>query len=141
MFCLPISDRAHTIANNTTYSELGQCPDDIASTVLDQCSGDHLQSLGDSLVWRTSNSWKHLCLFAKRDRDGHLCSSTSRRENGVEDDISGDRHGVCEISVNLVQDILGRTSEKDRACFWRLAFVQEGKVPICQSGVAACVPD
>ena len=64
------------------------------------------------------------------NRDGHLDRPTARHERGVEDDVARDGHGVRQVAIDLVQDVLGRPAEEDGACFWGRAFRQEGKVSV-----------
>lgn len=52
----------------------------------------------------------------------------------MEDDIPCHAHGVVQIPLNLVQDIFGRSTEKDGAGLWILAFGKEGEVFIADLG-------
>lgn len=58
----------------------------------------------------------------------HLRRTSPRCQKRVEDHIPRDRHGIREVSVNLVEDIFGGSAEEDRACFGRFAFCEECKV-------------
>lgn len=109
----------------TTYPELCQSSDHVATAVLNQRTRDHLECVGDSLVGRALNALESLCLVCERDRDCHLCCAATRRQRRVEHDVPCDGHGVCEVAIDLVQDVLGRTTEEDGARFRVGAFCEE----------------
>ena len=46
----------------------------------------------------------------------------------MEVNVSSNEHGILEISLDLIDDILGRTSEEDGTCFGIMAGSKEGKV-------------
>ena len=46
----------------------------------------------------------------------------------MEHDVSRDAHGIVEVSLNLVQDILGGAAEKDGAGLGVLTLGEEGEV-------------
>lgn len=46
----------------------------------------------------------------------------------MEDNVPSHRHGVLKIPLNLVQDILGRSSQQDCACLGLLALPEESEV-------------
>jgi hypothetical protein len=111
-----------------THPQFSQYPDGISSTVLYEGPWDDLESIGNCSEGRTSDSLQSLTLLSKSDTDGHLSRTSTRSERWVENDVPGDRHGIGKVPVDLVQDILGRSSEQDGACLGGLAFRQEGEV-------------
>lgn len=52
----------------------------------------------------------------------------------MEDDVPRDGHGVREVPVDLVEDVLGRAAEQDGARLGVLALCQEGEVSVKTSG-------
>ena len=61
--------------------------------------------------------------------DRHLGCTAAGRKDGVEDDVPRDGHRVREVPVDLVQDVLRRPAQQDRARLRRRALGQEGEVP------------
>src|SRR5262249_55327030 len=51
-------------------------------------------------------------------------------EPGVEHDVPRHAHGVLQVPLNLVQDVLRRAPEEDRAGLWILALREEREVPV-----------
>ena len=106
-------------------AKLGQSTDDVATTVLDERPGDDLEGVGDSLVRRALDTFESLGFLCESHRDSHLCGATTWGQRRVEDDISGDGHGIGQVTVNLVEDVLGRTTKKDGASLGVTAFCEE----------------
>lgn len=46
----------------------------------------------------------------------------------MEHDVSRDRHGVLEVSLDFIEDIFGGPAEDDGASFGDFAFADEGEV-------------
>jgi hypothetical protein len=46
----------------------------------------------------------------------------------VEQDVASHAHGILQIAFDLVENVLGRTSEEDCASLGVLAFGEEGEV-------------
>lgn len=46
----------------------------------------------------------------------------------MEDDVPGNGHGVLQVTLNLVKDVLGGTPQKDGACLGCLAFSHESEI-------------
>lgn len=108
--------------------QLRQHSDGTVARVLDQRAGNHLHGLGNGLVGPLGHALDTLGQLGQTYRDGHLGCTTAGGEVGVEDDVSRHRHGVCEVTVNLVQNVLAGPAEQDRARLGVLAFGQEGEV-------------
>jgi len=68
------------------------------------------------------------------NRDGHLDRAATGHKRGVENDVARDGHGVCQVAVDLVQDVLGWPTEEDGACFRGRAFGQESEVSVGGKG-------
>lgn len=96
--------------------------------VLDQRSGNDLESLSHGLVRPLLHSLDALCLLTQLDRHGHLGSTTTRRQARVEHDVARNAHGILQVTLNLVEDVLGGAAEENRACFGLLALGQESEV-------------
>lgn len=122
---IPTSDN-----HRDTHPQLGQHPDGVTSTVLYQSPGNDLERVRHGPERRSRDTFHRLTLLGERDADRHLGRSTPGCKGGVENDVPCDGHGVGQVSVNLVQDVLGRSSEEDRTSLGGLAFGQKGKVPV-----------
>jgi hypothetical protein len=46
----------------------------------------------------------------------------------MEHDVPRDTHGIVQITLNLIEDIFGRATQKDGTCVRILALGEEGKV-------------
>ena len=46
----------------------------------------------------------------------------------MEHHVAGNGHGVLEIPLDLVENVFGRATEKDSACFRDFAFCEKGEV-------------
>lgn len=96
--------------------------------ILDQCTGDDLQRLGHSLVRPLLHTLDALGLLAQLHRHGHLSSTTTRRQTRVEHDITRNAHGILQVPLDLVENVLRGTAEENGACFGVLALRQEGEI-------------
>lgn len=92
-------------------AELCENLDRAVSGVLNECAGNDLHGLGNSLVWPLCDTLDLLGSPLEANGDRHFCGSTSWAQLGVPDDIPGYTHGVVEVALNLVQDILGGTTQ------------------------------
>lgn len=100
----------------------------VSSSILHQCARNDLHGIGNCLVRPLLHALNRLGQLAKTDRYSHLCSTTTGSQSGVENNVPSDRHGILQVPLNLVQDILRRSSQKNRAGLGVLAFGQEGEV-------------
>lgn len=107
--------------------ELRHGPDDTDAAVLRQGAGDDLHGLADGHV-RTLLDALHLYAGpAKTDRHGHLGGTATGQELGLVHDVPDDLHGVLEVALDLVEDVLGPTAEEDGAGLGILALLEEGE--------------
>lgn len=60
--------------------------------------------------------------------DRHLGRATTGRKSRVEEHVPRHGHRIGEVPVDLVQDVLGRPAEEDRARLGLLALGEEGEV-------------
>ena len=111
-----------------TYAQSRQCPHGVAATVLDKRPWNNFKRICDGAERVSLNANDRPRLGMKANTDRHFCRTTAGNEFGIEDDISCHGHGVSEIAVNFVKDILRRSSEENRAGFWVLALRQESEV-------------
>ena len=82
---------------------------------------------------RASGGWRRTLSKPARARvqahtDRHLCRAATRRERGIEEHVPRDAHCVREVTVDLVQDVLGRPAEEDCARLRVGALGEEGEV-------------
>jgi hypothetical protein len=60
----------------------------------------------------------------------HFESSTTRGQLGVEEYVTCNTEGILQVALNFVEDILGCSTEDDRASVGFLTVGQEGEVII-----------
>ena len=111
-------------------SKVGENTDNIGTTVLSEGSWDNFEGTGESLVGPLVDSFDGLGLLHESASKLHLDGSTTGAEAGVNDDVTGDTEGVLEVTLDLVKDILGGTSEKNGASLGVLALSHEGEVVV-----------
>lgn len=116
------------LALNVLGPHAGEDTDRAGTGVLCQCSGDNLHGIGNSLVGPLLDTLNGLGQLAQSDRHGHFNGTTTGGKTGVEDDVPGDGHGVLEVPLDLVDDVLGGAAEKDSASLGVLALSEEGEV-------------
>ncbi len=121
-------DAPRALALGVLGAQVGEHAHGALARVLDQCSRDDLEGLSHRPVGPLLDTLNALGQLVEAHRDGHLGSTTAGGEPGVEHDVSRNAHGVLQVSLNLVQDILGRAAEEDRASLGRLALGEEGEV-------------
>lgn len=109
-------------------SQTSQDANGAVSGVLHESSRDDLHGISHGLVWPLLNAFDRLRQLRKLDSNSHLRSTTSGRQARMEDNVPSHRHGVLKIPLNLVQDILGRSSQQDCACLGLLALPEESEV-------------
>lgn len=108
--------------------QAGKDTDGAGACVLGQRSGNNLHRIGHGLVGPLLHALNRLSQLAQLDGNRHFESATTGGQSRMEDDVSGDRHGVLQVAFNLVDDILRRTTEQDRTSLGVLALGEEGEV-------------
>ena len=93
------------LENPWTYPQFSQDPDSVSTAVLYECPWDDFECIRDCPEWPAFDTSDTPRLGVKSDTDSHFCRTTSGSECGVEEDVTRDRHGVCEVTVDLVEDI------------------------------------
>jgi hypothetical protein len=91
-------------------------------------TGDYLDGSSESLEGPLLNTLNFVGVLLKAARKLHLDGTTTGDELGVKHDIASNTEGVVEVALNLVEDILGGTTEKDGASLGALALSHEGEV-------------
>jgi hypothetical protein len=117
-----------SMALDVLGTQTGKHTDGAGTSVLGQCTGNNLHGIGDSLVGPLLDTLNGAGKLAKLHRNGHLNSTTTGGQTGVEDNVAGNRHGVLQVALNLVQDILGRTTQQNCAGLRGLALAHECEV-------------
>ena len=112
----------------STHPQLGKDPDHVSTAVLDERPGDDLHRIGDSAEGARLDTGNAARVRVQPNGHGHLGRTPTWDQRRVEEHVARDGHRISEIAVNLVQDILRRPTEKDRAGFWCLALSEEGEV-------------
>ena len=134
MFCLDVTKlerkRGGADGRKETHAKRGEGADGVPTRILHERARDDLERIRNGAE-RTRLDARHRARARMQaDRDGHLDCAAAGHERGVEDDVARDGHGVGQVPVDLVQDVLGRPAEEDRACLRGRAFRQEGEVSV-----------
>lgn len=109
--------------------ELGEHSDGARTAVLHECSGNNLERLRHGTVRPLLDAFDRLRPLGETNGDGHLSGTTTGGEAGVEEDVACNSHGVVQISLHLIEDVLGRSAEEDGAGLGVLALSKECEVP------------
>ena len=112
-----------------THPELGEHPHRVAAAVLYERPGDDLHRIRNGAERPALDARDAARLRVQADADRHLRRAAAGREDRVEDDVARDGHRVREVAVDLVQDVLRRPAQEDRARLRRRALGEEGEVP------------
>ena len=139
MFCLDVAKLERkgggADGRKETHAKRGQGADGVPTRILHERAWDDLERIRDGTERARLDARHPARARVQADGDGHLDCAAARHERGVEDDVARDGHGVGQVPVDLVQDVLGRPAEEDRACLWGRAFRQEGEVSVGQIGM------
>lgn len=106
----------------------GQDTDGASTSVLGQCPRNNLHGVSHGLVRPLLNTFNRLGQLAQLNGNSHLQSTTARGQARVENDVPGNGHGVLQVTLNLVKDVLGGTPQKDGTGLGCLAFSHESEV-------------
>eukprot|EP00968_Pinguiococcus_pyrenoidosus_P015771 scaffold1469_cov257-Pinguiococcus_pyrenoidosus.AAC.4 len=109
-------------------AQLGDGSDHIRARVLRQRARDDLERLPDRLEWPLVHALYVGRLSGERLGDAHLGSAAAGEKLGLEHDVADNLHRVLEITLDLIQDVLGPSTEHDGARLGVLALLQEGEV-------------
>jgi hypothetical protein len=60
--------------------------------------------------------------------DLHLNGSAAGNKEGIETDVPGNLDGILEVSLDLIQDVLGSSAQEDGASLGFLALLDEGEI-------------
>lgn len=112
----------------STYPQLSQYTNGVASAVLYERTRNDLHRVRDRTVRPALDASHATRLRVQTDADSHLRRAAARCKRGVKEDVARDRHRVREVAVDLVQDVLGRAAEEDRARLRLLALGEEREV-------------
>lgn len=115
-------------------TELSEHLDGAVAGVLDEGAGDDLHGFGDGAVRPLCYSLDELASLLQSDGNGHLCCAASGAELRVPDYVPCYAHGVVEVSLDLVQNILGRASQQNCAGLGILALGEEREVLVTNLG-------
>ena len=63
-------------------------------------------------------------------RQGHLHSASPRYQAGVHHDITGHIHGILEVTLHLIEDVLAGSPQQDGAGLWGFALGEECEVSV-----------
>ena len=108
-------------------TELGHGPDDTDTAVLREGTRDDLHGLTDGDVGSLLNTLHLHTGPTESNRHGHFSGTATGQKLGLVYDIPNDLHGILEVALNLVQHVLGPTTEKDGAGLGILALLEEGE--------------
>ncbi len=111
-----------------THAERREGAHGVPTRVLHERARDDLERVRDGAEGARLDTRDRARASVQADRDGHLDRAAAGQERRVEDDVARDGHGVGQVAVDLVQDVLGRPAEEDGAGLGSRAFGQEGEV-------------
>ena len=113
-----------------THAESREGANGVPTRILHERARDDLERIRDGAKGACLDASHRARASVQADRDGHLDRAAAGHERRVEDDVARDGHGVGQVAVNLVQDVLGWPTEEDGARFGSRAFGQEGEVSV-----------
>lgn len=116
------------VALDVLGAQLGQHANRAGAGVLCQCARNDLHSVRDSLVGPLLDTLDRAGNLTELDRDSHLDGTTTGSKAGVEDHVAGNGHGVLQVTLDLVQDILGGTAQQDSAGLGSRALAHECEI-------------
>mmetsp|Transcript_14603 Transcript_14603/g.29778 ORF Transcript_14603/g.29778 Transcript_14603/m.29778 type:complete len:428 (+) Transcript_14603:27-1310(+) len=120
------------IGGGVLRTQLGDGSDHGDATVGSEGAGNDLHGLSDGLVGPLHDSLHLLALPAEGDGHGHLGAAASEEELRLVHDVADDLHGVLEVALDLVEDVLGASTEEDGAGLGVLALLEEGEVLVAE---------
>ena len=118
------------VALNVLGTETGKHTDGAGASVLGQCTGNDLHSVGNSLVWPLLDTLDGAGKLAELHGDSHLSSTSTGGQTRVENNVTSNGHGILQVALNLVKDILGGAAQQDCAGLRGLALAHECEVLI-----------
>jgi hypothetical protein len=68
----------------------------------------------------------------RTNRQRHLRGTATGQQLGLKHDVAGHLHGVLQVALHLVQEVLATTPQQDGACLGAVTLLQERKVPEAQ---------
>eukprot|EP00756_Hemistasia_phaeocysticola_P010943 Hpha_TRINITY_DN15065_c5_g5::TRINITY_DN15065_c5_g5_i2::g.125118::m.125118 len=108
--------------------QLRQAPDNGATAVLHEGAGDHLEGLGHGKVGALLGALDGLALGRELLGDCHFDGAAAADDLGVGEDVARHAHGVLEVTLDLVEGVLGGTTQQDGAGLALGAVEDEGEV-------------
>mmetsp|Transcript_68054 Transcript_68054/g.146776 ORF Transcript_68054/g.146776 Transcript_68054/m.146776 type:complete len:470 (-) Transcript_68054:203-1612(-) len=110
------------------YANIGQKSNDVSAAILRQGTGNHLQCGGNGLVRESLDTLYFRSRLHQSACNRHLSGTTSRDQAGVENTVPNNLHGVLKIPLDLVQHILGSTTQQYGARLGLFALLKEHKI-------------
>jgi len=116
------------VALDVLGTQTGQDADGTGTGVLRQCTRNDFHGIGHSLVRPLLNTFDGASQLAELHGDSHLDGTTAGGQARVEDNVAGNGHGVLQVALDFVQDILGRATQQDGTGLRGLALAHECEV-------------
>ncbi len=69
---------------------------------------------------------------AHTNRERHFRGTTAGQQLGFEHNVSCNLHGVLQVALHLVQEVLAASAQQNRARLGFSALLKEGEVPVQQ---------
>lgn len=108
--------------------ELGDGANDAHSAVRGKGAGDDLHCVTHGHVRPLHDPLNLEAGLGESAGDGHFGAPSAEEELGLEDDVPDNLHGVLEVPLDLVKDVLAATAKEDSAGLGVLALLEEGEV-------------
>mmetsp|Transcript_26584 Transcript_26584/g.45800 ORF Transcript_26584/g.45800 Transcript_26584/m.45800 type:complete len:342 (+) Transcript_26584:371-1396(+) len=93
--------------------EFREDSDDIGATVLGQGPRDNLQRDSNGAVGVLLHTLDRLGFLQQGLRKAHFDGAATWNKSGIEKDVASDSHGVDQVALNFVKDVLTGATEKD----------------------------
>jgi len=97
----------------------------VGTAVLCEGTGNNLEGTGKCLEGPLLGTFNFGGNFTKTASDLHFEGTTTGGKVGVDDNITGDAKSIVQVTLNFVEDILGGTTEQDRASIGINALSEE----------------
>mmetsp|Transcript_31604 Transcript_31604/g.60794 ORF Transcript_31604/g.60794 Transcript_31604/m.60794 type:complete len:698 (+) Transcript_31604:198-2291(+) len=108
-------------------AQLSQHADDVGAAVLEERARDHLEGGASGAVGVGDSGLDALRIVGEVVRQRHLRRASAGQEPRVEVDGAQRVHRIAEVALHLVEHVLARPTQHDRARLWLLAVDEKGE--------------
>ena len=122
-----------------------QRADGVGAAILNQRGGDDFESFSHGFVRPLMDALHALGLVGDDLSERHFGGATTRHQRRFHANVTHNGHGVLQVALDFVENVLGRAAQQDGASFGVFAFEEEGEIFVAdfldleESGVGADV--